>query len=581
MTENRLFLRRVVIAWAIVALLVIAVTTPSIWVMHFPDPDDQLRLVQVRDWLGGQSWFDVTQYRIAAPQGVAMHWSRIVDLPIAAVIVAMRPLLGNAGAELTALIAVPMVTLLAVMLLTATVARRVLDAENALLATVLIAASSEVLHQLQPMRIDHHGWQIALALLVTLALTHGGSRRWGVVTGLAAAVWLAISLEGLTFVAGGFAVTALGWAWRRPVGAQFAPALLSFAIAAPLLLLATRGSAGFLTSPCDALSPAYLTIGAIGAAGALLTGFVSPRLLVVRLAVLAVIGVLAMAALMTVAPRCAAGPFATLDPLVRQVWYLRVGEGLPLWYQSLITAAATIVSPVVGLVGTVRALTNTSDETRERWGVILAMLATATLSAVFVQRYGSTANVLAMPGLVWMVEGLLHRARTIAPLLPRLGATTAAIVLMVPGLAVGSALVTVSDRTVDMAVRKADSCTDDAQISVLARVPRGTVLAPLDVSPSILLHTVHDVVATGHHRGSAGMHDVIAAFMGSAETAHAVVTARHVDYVAICPGIAEPIILSSLAPHGFMVQLERGRAPAWLTRVRLTGSPARVWRVLR
>ena len=27
------------------------------------DPDDKLRMVQLRDFLAGQSWFDITQYR--------------------------------------------------------------------------------------------------------------------------------------------------------------------------------------------------------------------------------------------------------------------------------------------------------------------------------------------------------------------------------------------------------------------------------------------------------------------------------------------------------------------------------------
>ncbi|OYW62342.1 MAG: hypothetical protein B7Z31_01275, partial [Rhodobacterales bacterium 12-65-15] len=49
--------------------------------------DDLMRLQQVRDWLGGQSWFDTTQYRILPPEGVSIHWSRYVDLGIAAFLV--------------------------------------------------------------------------------------------------------------------------------------------------------------------------------------------------------------------------------------------------------------------------------------------------------------------------------------------------------------------------------------------------------------------------------------------------------------------------------------------------------------
>src|SRR3546814_19415048 len=42
-----------------------------------------MRLVEVRDLLAGQGWFDLTQYRLGLEGGTPMHWSRLVDLPIA------------------------------------------------------------------------------------------------------------------------------------------------------------------------------------------------------------------------------------------------------------------------------------------------------------------------------------------------------------------------------------------------------------------------------------------------------------------------------------------------------------------
>lgn len=47
------------------------------------DNDSVMRLVQVRDLLAGQGWFDLTQYRMGLEGGFEMHWSRLVDLPIA------------------------------------------------------------------------------------------------------------------------------------------------------------------------------------------------------------------------------------------------------------------------------------------------------------------------------------------------------------------------------------------------------------------------------------------------------------------------------------------------------------------
>ena len=58
-----------------------------------------MRMMQVRGLLHGQGWFDLRQYRLNPPFGANIHWSRLVDLPIAGLILALRPLLGGAGAE--------------------------------------------------------------------------------------------------------------------------------------------------------------------------------------------------------------------------------------------------------------------------------------------------------------------------------------------------------------------------------------------------------------------------------------------------------------------------------------------------
>ena len=105
-------LRRVALVWLVVGAVQLIANAGAIAHMRFPDPDDSLRLVQVRDLLAGQGWFDLHAHRVdPLDGGVLMHWSRLVDLPIAAVIWTLRPLLGQADAELAALIAVPMVTL--------------------------------------------------------------------------------------------------------------------------------------------------------------------------------------------------------------------------------------------------------------------------------------------------------------------------------------------------------------------------------------------------------------------------------------------------------------------------------------
>ncbi|MFX7747817.1 hypothetical protein ABTK03_20785, partial [Acinetobacter baumannii] len=63
------------------------------------DTDDNMRLMQVRALLHGQGWYDLRQYRLNPPQGFDIHWTRIVDLPIAALILLLKPIAGSVWAE--------------------------------------------------------------------------------------------------------------------------------------------------------------------------------------------------------------------------------------------------------------------------------------------------------------------------------------------------------------------------------------------------------------------------------------------------------------------------------------------------
>ena len=48
-------------------------------------------MMQVRALLHGQDWFDLRQYRLNPPFGANIHWSRLVDLPLAGLILLLRP----------------------------------------------------------------------------------------------------------------------------------------------------------------------------------------------------------------------------------------------------------------------------------------------------------------------------------------------------------------------------------------------------------------------------------------------------------------------------------------------------------
>src|ERR1700675_3803410 len=147
----------IALLWAVV---VCSLGAPAIkdGVFDAMSTDDAMRLVEVRDLIAGQGWFDLMQHRLDPP-GVSMHWSRVIDVPLAGLILALRPLLGSNGAEAAALVLWPTLLFGAALLLVAAIARRMTDGANrhvAQLAGMTLAAlSAPALIHFRSGAIDH------------------------------------------------------------------------------------------------------------------------------------------------------------------------------------------------------------------------------------------------------------------------------------------------------------------------------------------------------------------------------------------------------------------------------------------
>ncbi|HWU04539.1 MAG TPA: hypothetical protein VN222_17495 [Novosphingobium sp.] len=596
MTGNlRDFLQRLALAFVLVAGLLLLTNAGAIASHRFPDPDDALRLQQVRDWMAGQGWFDVHQYRIdPADGGVAMHWSRLVDVPIALVIWLARPLLGAQGAEMAALVLVPLATLAAAMALVARVAWERLGRDEAMLACFTLAMSVPVMMQIRPMRIDHHGWQVVAALLAMNGLMTRHARAGGWISGWAMAIGLSISLEGLPF---SLVLAGIGaWRWLRwrdggGPGLWLGHYVAALATGSALCFAATRGMADVAVH-CDAISPMHLAV--LGWAALVLGAMAiawtrwQVRGVAPVLAGFALAGAGALALYLGIAPQCRAGAFDMLDPLVRSVWYDAVAEGLPLWRQDAVTMVAILAPGLVALAACAGLVRASAGEERVWWQEYAALQAGALAVAVLVARAGAVSGALAAVPLAhaacrWLRPGKAGVAgRIFAGVVLACALAPAAPVALwglVPRRAgVSGAVLPVA--AAEPAGPVAD-CHVMAGAQALAALPPGQVLAPLDVGPELLLASRMTVLATGHHRGARAMHDVIAAFMAPPDGARGVIARRKVAYVALCTNLAEVRRYAQLAPGGLAGQLLAGHAPGWLAPVPpAPGSSLRVWRVV-
>jgi len=574
-------LRPVVLAWLAVAILLLAMSVEPIRQAHFPDGDDVLRLVQVRDLMAGQPWFDLHQYRIDPPGGVLMHWSRLVDLPLVLVIAALHPLLG-AQAETAALICVPLFTLFAAQFLAARLSVRLFGPDHAWAAAIVLGLMVPVITQMRPLRIDHHGWQIVAVLAALNALVARDQRRAGWLAGSALAAGLSISLELLPLTVLFAGVFAFRWLSNPVERLALVAMLQSLAAVSAALFLATRGLAD-LASHCDAVSPPYLAVFALAAGLASALALVRTRRPLFVAAWLAAIGLACLGVFLAMAPECTSGPFARLDPVVRQFWYVNVAEGMPIWGHPLAKLAQMLVPPLAGLYAALR-LWRTSGQ--RVWLEYSLLLAGCIAISIAVARFSGVACAVASVPLAWQLRDWLIRSRKLrAPV--HLAAALAAFVLLMPGFVIvgiesAAARMIPGSQATAADAPPAPPCTARSSITALAPLPPATVLAPLDIGPAILLDTRHSVVGTAHHRGSAGMRDLITAFIGSPDAARAIARRHGAAYVLTCAGLTEAQNYAAAAPDGLMGRLLANRPPRWLQPVALPASAGglRLWRVV-
>lgn len=568
----------VLLAWLLTAALMLFASGGRIGPAYFADGDDALRLQQVRDLLAGQGWFDLHQYRIAPPDGVAMHWTRLVDLPIAAVIALLRPLLGQGQAEIVAIAVVPLLSLLAAMLLAARLAARQFGKGAAIIAAALVVVAIPASFRMMPMRIDHHAWQFVLALVALNGMASRTPKVGGAVAGLALAVALAISLESLPLVAVFAGVCTLRM--MRGQREWLAAFMATLALGSFALLLATRGPSDLLDH-CDALSPVHV-MALVWVAVACAFGL--PRLRHrppgLSLVALGAIGLGAIAIIMARAPQCA-GPdaFAALDPLVRKVWLDAVAEGRPVWRQGLVLGATMVLVPLLGLIACLRLRNASQDQaSRDWWTEMTLLLAGATVIGLLVARAAAVPCLFATIPAAWQFQREARAWRADPLVVRRLARMLLLIFLVVPGALVGMAGDAVRKEPVQPAA--VDSCKLPEFLPALAKQPHTTILAGLDLGPSILVTTPHTVVATGHHRASAAMRDTIVAFLGPDAGARAIMARRGATMVIVCARGGEGSVYRRLAPDGFMAHLVKGQIPSWLEPVPLAPqSGISAWRV--
>jgi hypothetical protein len=547
------------------------------------DTDDNMRMMQVRGLLHGQGWFDLRQYRLNPPYGANIHWSRLVDLPIAGLILGLRPFLGGPAAERWAVAIAPMLPYWLLLFSLALTARRLIHPLAFPLAFLALFFAGSTNGMFMPERIDHHGWQLALLALSISALADPRRVRGGLILGLSTALSLAIGLEMIIYLAIAGAAVVLFWVDDRDEVERLRGYALTLAggCALGFLLFASYDNGGAV---CDALSPVWLSDALLG--GALLYGlaWLSPvdwkRRLLLALVAGAVIA--AFHALMW--PHCLQR-LEGVSPEVERLWLSHVREARPVYRHGWRIASLILALPITGAIGWAMLAwlrRRDRDGLRRVLGAAAPGIA-ATLLLFWQTRTGPAAQMMATVGAAALVWHLVPWVWNAKYSWMRITGTLAVVVVG------GGAILPFTLNFIpepkptpyEAAIGRANYlCNSLWGYHPVALQPKGMVFTFIDLGPRLITVTHHDTVTGPYHRNGQQIADVMNVFRGSAEQAHAIIAEYHSDYLLTCPNSSTTTIFMSEAPKGFYAQLTRGHVPNWLTPVALPkDSPFKLWRV--
>ncbi|GJE42852.1 hypothetical protein [Methylobacterium soli] len=568
-----------ILALSAATLYPVADVLGTIQHLRVRDTDDAMRLVGVRDLVAGQGWYDNVQHRFLPPGGVASHWSRLVDAPLAGSILALTPLLGRPLAEgLTAALWPPLLLALYGVILFLGV-RRCLNPRAAALAVLAALQTLGLVGQFTVGRVDHHNLQILAMLGLAFCLVRGGLVP-AFLGGALAALSLAIGLEGLPTLALAALFLVGDWIARGwPALAGLTGFGLGLGLGAALLFGLQTAPALWGTTACDALSPPWLWL-AVGGMIATLTCAIFDRHLTRwngRLALAAGLGVALGAGFAALFPICLGGPFPGMPALVHERWLRAVSEmmSVPAFIAKGRPEILAFYPPLVAAALAAAWAVRYGPATQRRYFLVVSLFLWPGLIVGWDQFRGTYIAA----GFIPLVAGpAIDRALTLleateVTLRRRIGASLLAASLVstiwsLPAYAL--AFLRAAEPTPEGL-----PCQAESSVSPLAALPPGTILAPINMGPAILLHTPHAIVAAPYHRAIPGLIAAIEGLGGSEADLRRQMTARGATYLVTCPTKPVPDLGAETA---FATRLTTGAvAVPWLEPVPVAGTGLKVW----
>jgi len=585
--------------WAYFVLCYIFFPHSSILYGDLPDTDDYTYLNQTLDWLQGQGWFDNVQYRLSPPEGVRIHFTRIVQLPLALIIMFFKTLgFPWRGAATLAAILWPPIVFMGFLSAVRWSSKSFLPRDWTRITAYITLFTGSLLFQFVMGHVDHHGLESIIIILsfgsIVRMMVAPYEIKWALLAGFLLSLSLSIALEVLPWV---IALSSFAGLWLVIKGRVAARSGIVFGLAlylsSILFLVAYRAPEQWFEADVLAYSVVYVILTAsmaicfVGVALATQTGFAWLR----YFSGVGLCG--AMAALFfSHFPELLAGPYGAADKEIVRLFFKNISEAMPLVQSNaLIAVMVRLLVPLMALGTSLAILYKSKDNDSWPWFFISLLIGVGIISGTFYQvrmiNYAYLFGIIPMSVLLhrgWKYVGEHYRGRRqfLMELFLILLVGPLPMVL-VPGMFDGRSL----NVGVGMfPVQQARNVCKMMTLELVLRSPKFygekplTIMNTIDTGPELIFRSSHKVMAAPYHTNVRGNKESLA-FFSTSDPAEAEAVARrnNIDLVVICrlvPNLyfgekgANQVTVNSegkvdMNPGAsFVESMIYGKQPAWL-----------------
>jgi hypothetical protein len=569
---------------------------------RFIDPDNAMYLVETLDWLQGQSWYDRIEHRLNPPEGVPIHFSRLMELPYAAVIAPLQSRLGNVDAAIVAAAVVPPIFLLALFFALRFQARFFMPRHYAWLAAFVALFAQNMTFVFMPGQAGHHNFILLLIALATgsasMMLTRPREWQWAVFTGVILALALSIALESLPWL---LLISAIIGFYAVLRGGLMATAAnifaLTLAMTGQVLLALYKPSIAQHDLDLVTFSQVYVFLLFDVLVCFAVARLMRNRSLKSRITVTGIAACIGGGAFLAAFPELLAGPYGAVDPALRHFLLPNIGEAIPLIRRVDALGFVLCFLPwsLLALSVCVWQIRKASPRRRHIW-ILLALLETAALAlaALYQARYASFAQLFGIIPIAFLIQHVLRRTKKPAARL--IYALPALLAVVMPALTYGAEW---TDILLFPMQSFASGCDIKSAADMLSKPPYydGTpklIMNTVDEGPELLLRTSHNILSAPYHTNVSGNLDGAAFFRTpDAGKAEKIIRKRGADYVLLCRQLeatylvpedaGDDYILGPLHlpdPPPFAFQLTKPHVPNWLRPADLGASDIVLFRVV-